>query len=293
MPIWAEALRSVDRSPGTLVEQSKSSTEYGRYAFPDPGLFVTPASDTKKAAYLESWLQARSAWLWHVNRQSMSALSAQMWRTFLSLDYLQTTSTTTTASTTKSSKRRDQIREIMGSSLNASGIVEATSPAPVHWRGQELRKGELPSKEVVREILWELYELNFRFELFSLDRRASSLWKNSSIDPAVRQEQICSCFSSAMPASLTSINIPSSNEGLVSDDWRARLPHIIALVRVMRSWGGKQPAAFGLVGSLRGNFTEPHALELERAVAVFYTQNFFNFFGRAALLPHRITEHAM
>ena len=43
---------------------------------------------------------------------------------------------------------------------------------PIVWQGREYPVGELPPENVIREILWELYELNFIHELQSLDRRA-------------------------------------------------------------------------------------------------------------------------
>ena len=52
------------------------------------------------------------------------------------------------------------------------------------WQGKEYPSGVLPPEDVVRQILWELYELNFIHELQSLDRRACAdldLFRDASL----------------------------------------------------------------------------------------------------------------
>jgi hypothetical protein len=45
---------------------------------------------------------------------------------------------------------------------------------PIVWLGREYPSGVLPPENVVREILWGLYEVNFIQGLQSLDRRKKS-----------------------------------------------------------------------------------------------------------------------
>ena len=56
---------------------------YGHYIFPDPGLFIHPATAAK---YIESWLRVHDAWFMCVAKEPSLALSNQSWRTFLSID---------------------------------------------------------------------------------------------------------------------------------------------------------------------------------------------------------------
>ena len=44
IPVWSAALQAVDQSPSNLVEASKTMQNYGHYVFPDPGLFIHPAT---------------------------------------------------------------------------------------------------------------------------------------------------------------------------------------------------------------------------------------------------------
>ena len=54
--------------------------------FPDPGLFIAPTTDEKKAQYIGSWLHVREAWFMRVANESSLAMSNQSWHTFLSID---------------------------------------------------------------------------------------------------------------------------------------------------------------------------------------------------------------
>ena len=86
IPAWCTALQAVDRSLSLLIEVSKLSKHFGHYVFLDPGLFISPVSDEKKARCIESWLPARNAWLLHVGDEPSLATSAQNWRDLLAIN---------------------------------------------------------------------------------------------------------------------------------------------------------------------------------------------------------------
>lgn len=279
--MWADALAAVDTSPECLVEQTKTVPHFGHYALPDPALFITPADDKKKVAYLLTWLRARPALLYRLQKQESTALSNQTWRDFLEMGRSDKLRDNTAAAA-----RREEIRKIMGGVLKTAGVSEASPDAnlaPAYWRDEELAHDKLPRPSVFWEILWELYELNFRVELFSLDRRAS---KNPLVDAEISIQRLQRCFPDT--SEFPFVKIPYVNVGLVANDWRERLPFILALVNVMSSWGGSKPMVFQY--RLHGveQFSQDRALELEREAAVFYTQTFYNYFGRASIIPHCI-----
>jgi hypothetical protein len=156
---------------------------------------------------------------------------------------------------------------------------------PIFWQGREYPSGVLPPEDVVREILWELYELNFIHELQSLDRRACD---NVDLLNAAqlfdRQIVISQCFQTS---SFRHVAIPSKNLGLADDDFDKRFQFITALVTVVHSWKGEKPAP--LAGDLLDLQLSPNeAKEMEYIVTKYYCQQFFNYFGRAAQVPHRL-----
>ena len=80
---WSAALQAVDQSPSHLVDAFKTMQNYGHYVFPDPGLFIYPATAER---YIKSWLQMSNAWFMCMAKEPFLALSNQYWHMFLSND---------------------------------------------------------------------------------------------------------------------------------------------------------------------------------------------------------------
>jgi len=229
---------AVDTSPERLVEQTKTSPHLRHYALLDPALLVTPGDDKKKLAYLLTWLPARPTLLYHLQKQDSTALSNQAWRDFLEMGHSDKLKNDTAAAT-----RRAEIRKILRRVLETAGVSEASDNAnsgPVYWRDEALALDKLPRISMFQEILWELYELNFRLELVSLDQRANR--DPVKVDPDIRVQQILRCFPNTSAVSV--ITIPYANTGLVANDWRERLPFVLAFVNVMSCWEGLKPKVF-------------------------------------------------
>ena len=133
----------------------------------------------------------------------------------------------------------------------------------------------------VHAILWKLYELNFRFELLALDAR---LTHASDKSPEARQRVIKPCFEGA---SLLVPEVQHAAWGLAAPRWNHRIPYLLALWKVMKTWASCPEGLTGTVQQSELDYTEKEILDLEHQLATFYTQSFFNVFGRAAIVPHR------
>ena len=285
IPAWSDGLQAVNQSPSLLVEASKSFNHFGHYAFPDPGLFVSPASDEKKTKFIESWLRIREAWLMHVANETSLAMSGQNWRDLLSTDL----SAIQEKNNTKAAKRRHQILAMLTPKSGHFPDVKTRSTAgePVTWQDKNYPPGILPADHVVRGVLWELYQLNFAYEFLSLDRRACSILDTTSDDLQLMQRQalVSECF--PIDPFLSRL-LPDRNCGLAADNIEERIPFILSFVRVMQSWKGNKPLIFNLATRSYQEIPQSQANGLEEAATKFYCQQFFNYFGRAALLPHRL-----
>jgi hypothetical protein len=279
IPAWSDGLQAVDQARSNLVEATKSMEHYGHYTFPDPGLFIHPGTSMK---YIESWLRIREAWLMRVANEPSLALSNQSWRTYLSID-----NTVPGKSDTKAARCRQEVLELILPSTDMYPGVERRSDlkGPVVWQGREYPSGVSLPENVVREILWELYELNFIHELQSLDRRAC---RNLDLSDASqvfdRQTKISRCFPTS---SFQHVSIPSANCGLADDNFDKRFQSVTGLVFVTEAWKGDKPTM--LAGDLSELQLSPDgAMEMEKVVTKYYCQQFFNYFGRAAQIPHRL-----
>jgi hypothetical protein len=62
----------------------------------------------------------------------------------------------------------------------------------------------------------------------------------------------------------------------------------MALVLIMKSWKGDKPVIFDAPVDNLCNFTQQGREQLEKVVARYYCQQFFNYFGRAAQIPHHL-----
>jgi len=285
IPAWSAGLQAVSQSPSLLVEASKSFNHFGHYAFPDPGLFVSPASDVKKAKLIESWLRIREAWLMRVANETSLAMSGQNWRDLLAIDL----SAIQNKNDTKAAKRRQQILATLTPKYEHFPDVKTRSTAgePVIWQDKKYPPNVLPADHVVRGILWDLFQLNFAYEFLSLDRRACSILDTTSDDSQLVQRQalVSECF--PVDPFLSRL-LPDRNHGLAANDIEERIPHILSFVRVMQSWKGNKPPIFNLAARSYQEIPLSQASALEEAATKYYCQQFFNYFGRAALLPHRL-----
>jgi hypothetical protein len=283
IPAWSAGLQAVDQSPSRLLEASKMFIHYGHYTFPDPGLFITPVADNKAPVqYIEPWLRLRDTWLMRLAKEPSLAISNQHWRTFLAANL----NTPVDGQTKAANRIRNTLDLIIPQSDTYSGVKMRKFSGPLVWQDKEYPPGVLPPDGVIREILWELYELNFIHELVSLDRRAcAELDLSDTAQLLDRQTKITRCFPIE---SFQHITIPSSNRGLAADDLGERFACIRALFLVMKSWRGDQPKIFEASEENVRNFSKQAALSFENLVAKNYCQQFFNYFGRAAQIPHRL-----
>jgi hypothetical protein len=128
-----------------------------------------------------------------------------------------------------------------------------------------------------KELLWELAEMNFRYEFLALDARASGLDR-----PDVCRQ----CFGDE---ALVGMDFRESQRGLAALATMDRLPCLLRMARVMRDWTAPCERADAIDAAMEiAEWDEPAVLSLERKIARYYTCCFYEFFGRAAVIPMRL-----
>ena len=186
---------------------------------------------------------------------------------------------------TKAAHHCQQVLDILLPNPNIYPRVEKWSGlmGPIVWQGREYPSGVLPPENVIWEILWELYKLNIIHELQSLDHHAChNLDLLNTTQLFDRQIEISQCFHTSL---FWHVPVPSENRGLADNDFDKCFGFITGLVFVMHSWKRDKPAL--LAGNLSKLELSPNAaMELEEVVAKYYCQQFFNYFGHAAQVPH-------
>ncbi|KAF9046782.1 hypothetical protein BJ165DRAFT_1527844 [Panaeolus papilionaceus] len=282
IPAWRDALSTVDYSPARIVDRASADHNSNQYIFPDPGLFM---NSKHMDIYILNWLRINRVWFLFVAENG--TFSPQDWRHLLFLDF----SNPPPDGDSPTIKRRRELYEMLqtrGNQFSGLRLVDRFSTAPT-WNGQPVT-APVPEK-TAREIMWTLYEFNFTFELISLDRRACiELGPNPTEQKLEEREKLIrACFA---PARFKMPEVDPENIGLASNKLEDRLPYIIALGKVVKSWTLNPDPVLLLCDHRRPelHLDEPRRHGLERVVTQLYCQTFWNYFGRAAQIPHRLHQ---
>ncbi|KAJ7898784.1 hypothetical protein B0H13DRAFT_804646 [Mycena leptocephala] len=284
IPGWKSALSSVNSHRSSHPR----SPADGKYMFPDVALFCTAASDDRKARYFATWTYMRTALIYRVFGPTATAVSAeplssQDWRDILngslfkldagSHDQAMATSRRGKPKVTKTRAKVLNLENLLRPCLQQSGSSLDLSHLP------EL---VLPTANQARACLWEISELNFRLEFIALDKR---LHVPQSPGPEAREQLIYPCFPgwTAAGFSLVDCDLRYAKQGLAAQDWKEKLTFLLRLNTVMRSWAEYDASHVHI--SILDRYDEAGVSALEFKLARFYTQSFFESFGRPATIP--------
>ncbi|KAF9019585.1 hypothetical protein BDZ89DRAFT_924924, partial [Hymenopellis radicata] len=165
LPEWMRASRDIGQS---FDQNSRSNPKVNRgYALPDPGFIATMTNSAIRDAYITVYLKLRHALHYRISSPMFEPLSPTSWRDLLGIDSFGNKPDSYVA------KRRNDVQTKLMDCIKA-GKLEGTidlskmGTATVLWRDQPL-PNPLP-EHVISEIFWELFEINFRYELVALDR---------------------------------------------------------------------------------------------------------------------------
>lgn len=247
---WLKAVQHIVTDPNRKRCAPSSDAQRG-YILPQPSLFLGTATSTKRNTYISNWLQYRSMFLYRLTTASgQSFLKGQLWRDILNTSPntsspQNSSASTTSSASTKAQKRRELINSILPKSVTDADNLQIrdyeTSPVLTSWRGQALTFGQDFEAQTVREILWEISELNFRFDLLSLDRHLYRFELDEQTKMhryASAEDRILLCLPRGASSSLLVADIADAGSGLASTDWAVRRQAMVALQIVMRSWEG-------------------------------------------------------
>lgn len=195
-------------------------------------------TEAKQAVYFANWLKHWSGLIYCVSSSTAASkpINNQLWQTLLNLPLSSSSDMSgVPAMDMKSGKRIQTIQEIFLSCINnEDGVsISEDNNGHIYWQDIQLPIGTVPPLEIAREIMWELFELNFHFELVALDERMH-VASNTAED---HQIGLGKCFPSS-DSSLLVVKLEDANQGLAAPLMSDKLPFILALQAVMESWDG-------------------------------------------------------
>ncbi|KAG1846463.1 hypothetical protein F4604DRAFT_1595019 [Suillus subluteus] len=252
------------------------------YSLPDPGLFVNVLSPQSLVKYLANWLACRPTWIEHVYDERPRPLPrAQNWRDFLISQHAQEPSNMQTSGKTSKSKAATALlfqKEVP--------VLQAlwVGPTNVHWRGKDIAISTLdnPPADLARQIVYEICEQSFRYELLDLDEH---LGCDAHKDKEARKER-AELLRSIFPSKLLKVwnrDLPQQNDGLNAPSFDAALPYFESFRKVLSAWEHfpeslKQP--FDATGR------EHDIWKGMKECCLFYVQSYFDNTGRPPIIPH-------
>ncbi|KAK0468890.1 hypothetical protein IW261DRAFT_1426084 [Armillaria novae-zelandiae] len=152
------------------------------------------------------------------------------------------------------------MKEILAGCFNEIKVeLDGGKGTSVSWRGKHY---EALTATDHQEIVWEISEVAFCLELAMLDQMARIAGPNHDTSP----------------------DVGSANMGLAYPNWYDRAPYLCSLWRLMQTWMGSKPDIIAK-DRMSWLWTEVEIYELEKALAEYYVNNFFLYFGRPPTLP--------
>jgi hypothetical protein len=294
-PAWKRALQGVNSNRRNIIEHDQRKALKG-YACLDPFVIVGhEVKDNRAAKNLVCWLFVRSKWLSRtvtMDADSPVAMpSPQHWRDFL----LQVAIRTGLEVRRDGSMRWRDTRAdpaVMESFFDDASSI--TAPVDIRWGNQvvlsaeDIRSGHLAiSPLFAKEMVWDLFEHNFRMELLSLDRVLVPRRHMSASQRSEREAMVAE----VVPQGLFVLHRPPlKDEGLAGRLWMDRMEYVEAFRALLSTWLGSRAGVLAgmSAGSREGLTFVSDRDRVERVEAVaypFYCQTFFEYSGRAPTVP--------
>ncbi|KAI6140792.1 hypothetical protein BKA82DRAFT_4362707 [Pisolithus tinctorius] len=271
---WHTALTDVNKDPKRI----RASVPKIAYFFPHPALFMRGESSERRQRYLRNWLVARAGWITRLAASDASPVIPRLWR-----DYLNTIPDRISISFSG-----NQIRE--AADIFGPEFVKVQHDVPSHVQFRDITIGlaDLATIDSATKgkILWDLYEHNFRFELVALDRLlVPALWSNVESE---RLDQVRQIFPGDSELTMFAEPFPVKDQGLASLEPQTKLEYVERFRMLLASWPGFPP---DLGTSLPSSASPARVWAVEKRLALFYVQSFFDNFGRLPIVLRLIPKN--
>ena len=266
---WRRAIATLDRSgpPKTQILRG--------YWIPEPALILGPRDPRRVERYMMNWLRIRQIWLYllRIPNSTVFQVSPHNWRSFLNaLD------DTKEPTETRSSQCAQVIKKLLSEHFPGQSF-DSTTQAPIQWYHYSLTHVE---DDIAPLILWEMFELGFRYELLAVDQYLRP--RRTRQEEAIREDDLSKIFPSHTIHALSSLPTDQSI-GLFAALPQRRVQALNAFREILSYWPGC-PSSIANAKPLLGSDTTDDIEAMESALASFYVTNFFDLFTRAPLLPH-------
>ncbi len=275
---WKDAMAAVD-----LSAPARPQSEIWGYWIPEPGLLLRPQTQDRLHRYVVNWLRLRPAWLYFLRLRGTRAtrIPTQWWRDILYGD----TGKGEKDEAKRTAKRWREIEEVFGSVFQQTDLDMSPSGAP-QWFDLTIHSLHTP---VCRQIIWEVCELGFRHELLALDRLVVSC-RGTRLTEAHREVLLGEVFPDRGVYNVHGLPTPDKDLNVIAGLWanlpRQRVGSLEAFRRVLARWPCCPPTIH-TAPPFGTNLPIDTIITREAELVTFYVKTFFEYSGRAPIVPHR------
>ncbi|KAJ7588261.1 hypothetical protein C8J56DRAFT_1050325 [Mycena floridula] len=202
------------------------------------------------------------------------ALSSEQWRNILHLQGKRSENPESKQATAYQILR--QCFQNSGLELSLDQQVNNTAV----WQNEERSVEALRNPHLGMEVVFELCELNFRYELEALDAHSRRTTLTEPLEFTDARDRIRRCFAISNGGPLVRVNLSRAHSGLGAACLQDRAPFMLALKKVMELWKGAEQ-----MRDIEFNTVHDISPEIEGKVTRFYAQRFYECFGRVPTLP--------
>lgn len=288
LDIWENAMKRVDKNPSRV---KKNIVDPG-YRVPEPALLISAGSPERRMHLMTNWLAIRALWISRLDHDPPARFpSPQQWREVLH----GLSSREELVSATKEQKVRNTAKgrklavlDIFGDIVASMTQESCLGPTGVlDWRGRSIPIASLinPPPRLIRAILWEIFEIGWRYELCALDQALNPrLWAENRTE---RLSFIYNIFPGSSGLVLWSEPLPTVAGDLGLTDCFHKNEHILrSFCLLLSTWPNAHPSFSYFSLNQQSQSRHVAAYEIMSRACHFYVQTFFDYFGRPPLLPH-------
>jgi hypothetical protein len=234
-----------------------------------------------------SWLRIHSAVFYRLYSPQFWPLKRAQWRDMLAYSFVATDSGPRTGKSNQMALKnlQEHLQDCLaGLSLEGDVSAEHLATAQVQWRNCPLTKDPPPPAQISQEVLWELFEVGFRYELLTVDHHHTG-----NLNPD-RKAHVLGLFKSWNGTILPG-NPAGWVQGFAGEDFESRRENLQALYKVMLDW---PDARMSLTEAIRPclaqpvTFSDEQKKEVEGIIVRTYILCSRDVLQRAPILPRAL-----
>ncbi|KAF7430140.1 hypothetical protein PC9H_005840 [Pleurotus ostreatus] len=296
MEAWAYGLSTVTINANNVSPQYAEGDN--AFIFPPPSVFLPPQTDgdlkPRQLKILHAFIRHYDILLLRMSpRNSPTSIPRGKWHRILAPERRNQKPTPVNDLQPPSKKPKSDIPSQRPPELYTLLVqwTDQLDPDNAHrnetlaWAGEHLPLDRWPHVRVTERILYEINEINLRWEFRMLDKRMTvDTAPQDAHDDLVTQCFPSSSFASDAGGDHMSVKYTTAWRGLSNPIDKQRRKYVLALSRVLAEWKGCPEE---IVAASKEKAIDMDLISLERACASFYCRQFFYFFARAPSVPLR------